>query len=90
MLYSVHSHRTHDTLIYIFPLKRQLKISKILQNIQYDQISMIIVSYMFLLYQSLIFINNHYYQLKIILKTTLFKREVIIIFYSVISLFFLN
>ena len=88
MLYSVHSHRTHSTLIYIFPLKRQLKISKILQNTQYDQISMIIVSYMLLFYQSLIFINNHYYQLKIILKATLFKREVtailvfIFLFYS--------
>ena len=80
MLYSVYSHRTHSTFIYIFPLKRQLKISKILQNIQYDQISMIIVSYMLLLYQSLIFINNHYYQLKIIPKATLFKREVIIVF----------
>ena len=80
MLYFVHSHKTHSTLIYIFPLKRQLRISKILQNTQYDQISMIIVSYMLLLYQSLIFINNHYYQLKIILKTNLFKREVIIVF----------
>ena len=80
MFYSVHSHRTHSTLIYIFSLKRQLEISKILQNIQYHQISMIIVSCMLLFYQSLIFINNYYYQLKIILKATLFKREVIIVF----------
>ena len=75
MLYSVHSHRTHSTLIYIFPLKRQLTISKIFQNIQYDQISMIVVPYMLLLYQSLIFINNHYYQLKIILKQLYLKER---------------